>query len=243
MLYMAIKIEKQLKTRGSARLSRDPEQSNWKKNFTRDEKQGVKFKTEPKPTSSTFHVPSNPESSSTRNRDIKCYKCQGFGHMANQCPNKRSIVILNNGDVVTDDEEDDNSMSLLEDASDDEVVADVELTLVVQSALNVQARQDDKTEQPENIFHTRCHAHNKVCSMIIDGGSCTNVASTTMVKKLELPVTNHPRRPYKLQWFNDRDEIRVTKQVLVSFRIGKYEDEVLCDVAPKDAGHLCLGRL
>ena len=81
----------------------------------------------------------------------------------------------------------------------------------------------------------------KICSMIIDGGSCTNVASTTMVNKLRLPMTNHPR-PYKLQWFNDGGEIRVARQVLVSFCIGKYEDEVLCDVAPMDAGHILLGR-
>ncbi|XP_062100497.1 uncharacterized protein LOC133806406, partial [Humulus lupulus] len=48
--------------------------------------------------------------------------------------------------------------------------------------------------------------------------------------------------PYKLQWLNDSGEVRVTKQVLVSFRIGKYEDEVLCDVVPMQAGHLLLGR-
>ena len=30
--------------------------------------------------------------------------------------------------------------------------------------------------------------------------------------------------------------------MLVSFRIGKYEDEVLCDVVPMQAGHLLLGR-
>lgn len=29
---------------------------------------------------------------------------------------------------------------------------------------------------------------------------------------------------------------------LVSFRIGRYEDEVLCDVVPMQAGHLLLGR-
>ena len=32
------------------------------------------------------------------------------------------------------------------------------------------------------------------------------------------------------------------KQVLVSFSIGKYEDEVLCDAVPMQAGHLLLGR-
>ena len=77
--------------------------------------------------------------------------------------------------------------------------------------------------------------------MIIDGASCTNVASTTMVEKLGMATCKHPR-PYKLQWLNDSGEVRVNKQVLVSFSIGKYEDEVLCDVVPMQAGHLLLGR-
>jgi hypothetical protein len=34
----------------------------------------------------------------------------------------------------------------------------------------------------------------------------------------------------------------VNKQVLLAFRIGKYEDEVLCDIVPMEAGHLLLGR-
>ena len=41
---------------------------------------------------------------------------------------------------------------------------------------------------------------------------------------------------------NDSGEVRVTKQVIIPFRIGKYEDEVLCDVVPMQAGHLLLGR-
>ena len=160
--------------------------------------------------------------------------------MAKQCPNKQSMVLLESEEIVTDNEGADNSMPLLEDVSDDECIADVELTLVSRGALNTHAKEEED-EQRENIFHTRCHVRGKVCSMIIDGGSCTNVASTTIVKKLGLPMTSHPR-PYKLQRFNDGGEVRVTKQVLVSFRIEKYEDEVLCDVAPMDAGHILLGR-
>ena len=34
----------------------------------------------------------------------------------------------------------------------------------------------------------------------------------------------------------------VTHQVLVSFQIDKYEDEVLCDVVPMEATHMLLGR-
>ena len=51
----------------------------------------------------------------------------------------------------------------------------------------------------------------------------------------------HPK-PYKLQWLNDSGEVRVvTKQVLVAFQISKYEDKVVCDVVPMQAGHLLLG--
>ena len=77
--------------------------------------------------------------------------------------------------------------------------------------------------------------------MIIDEGSCTNVASTTFVVKLGMPTSKHPQ-PYKLQWLNDSGKVRVNKQVLISFSFRKCEDEVLCDVVLMQAGHLLLGR-
>lgn len=70
--------------------------------------------------------------------------------------------------------------------------------------------KEDEAAQRENIFHIRCYVQDKVCSMIIDEGSCTNVASTTMVEKLGLPTLKHPR-PYKLQWLNDSGEVKVNK--------------------------------
>ena len=92
----------------------------------------------------------------------------------------------------------------------------------------VVARDQD---QRENIFHTRCTIQGKVCSLIIDGGSCTNVASTRLVRKLDLKTTPHPR-PYKLQWLSENGELIVNQQVLVSLSIGKYNDDILCDVVP-----------
>jgi len=77
--------------------------------------------------------------------------------------------------------------------------------------------------------------------MIIDGGSCTNVASTTLVEELSLPLLKHPI-PYKLQWLNECGEVKVNKQVLVAFTIGRYSDEVLCNVVPMHAGHILLGK-
>ena len=88
---------------------------------------------------------------------------------------------------------------------------------------------------------TRCLINDKVCRMIIDSGSCTNVASVTLVRKLGLNTINH-ERPYQLQWLNDCGVVRVNRHVMISLLVGKYKDDVLCDVVPMYATHLLLGR-
>jgi hypothetical protein len=108
------------------------------------------------------------------------------------------MVMQDSGEIENDDEEDDlKSLSLLEDASEEEYFAPDALKLVARRALSLQTKNENEDQQ-ENIFHTRCYVRDKVCSVIIDGGSCTNVASSTMVNKLGLPMTLHPK-PYKLQ--------------------------------------------
>ena len=95
--------------------------------------------------------------------------------------------------------------------------------------------------QRENIFHTRCLINDRLCSLIVDGESCANVASTRVVDKLGLSTIFHAK-PYKLKWLSEVGEIIVNKQVLIAFSIGKYKDEVLCDVVPMEATHILLGR-
>ena len=51
--------------------------------------------------------------------------------------------------------------------------------LVLRRALSGQ-KAPNHEEQRENIFHTWCTIHGCVCSLIVDGGSCANVASTTL---------------------------------------------------------------
>ncbi len=41
---------------------------------------------------------------------------------------------------------------------------------------------------------------------------------------------------------NNSEEVKVNKQVLINFTIGKYQDAVLCDVVSMQAGQLLLGR-
>jgi len=108
-------------------------------------------------------------------------------------------MVLRDNTVESESEgEGDKSMAKTEEESDDEVeyVTEGE-ALVTRRVLNSQVKEDDMEQQRKNIFHTRCLIKNKVCIMIIDGGSCTNVASTTLVEKLNLPTLKHPK-PYKL---------------------------------------------
>mgnify|MGYP004709607971 CR=1 FL=1 len=116
--------------------------------------------------------------------------------------------MLLNGEVLTDGEE---MPPLVED--DGEEIEEEQPTiervgLVARWALATQISMEDL--QLENIFYTRCHIKDKVCSLVVDPESCTNVASPHMVEKLNLTTTNHPK-PYKLQWLNNSGEVYVLK--------------------------------
>ena len=76
--------------------------------------------------------------------------------------------------------------------------------LVARRAHATQAKVDEV--QRESIFYTRCHVKKKKCNLIIDAGSCINVASALMVEKLALSTLRHSQ-PYNLQWFNESGEV------------------------------------
>ncbi|GAV81711.1 gag-asp_proteas domain-containing protein, partial [Cephalotus follicularis] len=114
-------------------------------------------------------------------------------------------------------------------------------SLVLRRILNVDVSEEDQWLR-NNIFHTKCTSKGKTCNAIIDGGSCENVVSETMVEKLGLKTEKHPR-PYKLLWFRKGNEVKADKRCLVQFLIGqKYHEELWCDVVPMDACHILLGR-
>ncbi|XP_058009566.1 uncharacterized protein LOC131183225 [Hevea brasiliensis] len=148
-------------------------------------------------------------------REVKCFKCLGRGHYANECANKRVMFIRDDGEWKSGEE---GAVGSEHDDSDVEFVDEGDQApmeghaLVTMCTLSAQAElEDNDAIEREIIFHTRCLVNDKVCSVIIDGGSCCNVASSLM-------------------------------QVVVPFSIGKYYDEVVCDVVPMVATHLLLGR-
>lgn len=101
--------------------------------------------------------------------------------------------------IKIEGESNDESLPTLEDTSDVKYSVDGEL-LVVRRALSVQVKQDENI-QCENIFHINCHVNNKVYNMMLDRGSCINVVSSSLVKKLYLTILKH-HMP-KLQWLNE----------------------------------------
>ncbi|XP_074314127.1 uncharacterized protein LOC141649333 [Silene latifolia] len=217
---------------------------------------GVKITEVPKPatqpTVDKGKAPMYPRTNPPLSRDkVKCFQCQGFGHFKKDCPSDRALTAMEieewerEGLVEYEEEETlvPAEMEVERETDQGQVVAhpDTGHNLVLWRVMHSQPAPLE-ADQRSMIFRSRCTVQGRVCNLIIDGGNCTNVASTIMVSKLSLPTQEHPN-PYKLRWLSKGSEVRVDKQCIVPFSIGKvYKDEVLCDVVPMDACHLLLGR-
>ncbi|XP_042465802.1 uncharacterized protein LOC122048277 [Zingiber officinale] len=162
VVHMAMKVERQLKkgVRSSSKYEA-ASSSPWKQKWGSS-----------KPTEKAVSK-SKGETNVAKTQPSK--KDRGSGHIASQCPNKRSMIILDNGEIETEEEDEGNeSTPSVEDTSDVELAVDGQ-ALIVLRALHMQAKEDDDGLQRENIFNTRCHVKDRVCGLIIDGGSCVNV--------------------------------------------------------------------
>ena len=79
--------------------------------------------------------------------------------------------------------------------------------ILARRSLQTQVVQVDSNHQ---LFHTECCVKDKLCSLIIDGGSCVNITSTEMVANLGLATVNHPK-PCVLHWPDDEERVKVRK--------------------------------
>jgi len=174
----------------------------------------------------------------------KCLKCQGCGHLQYDCPNE-TVMTIQEVEVVDallmEGQEETHGVESHDMAEETLLDADDGKLLVLRRLLHTQDTPYDKAQR-EMIFHSRCTIQDKVCNLIINGGSCTNVAFTTPIKKPRIPTIPHSN-PYSLKLLNNGGDVKVTKQALISFPIRKkYRDNVLCDVVPRSACHILLGR-
>ncbi|KAK1664352.1 hypothetical protein QYE76_052511 [Lolium multiflorum] len=174
----------------------------------------------------------------------------GFGHIERECRTKRVMLVREDGeyDSASDFDEDTLALIAARDGSDSERemevmeadTADQYMSLVAQRVLSVQLSKA-KHDQRHNLFQTRGVVKERAIRIIIDGGSCNNLASVDMVEKLSLP-TRQRTHPYYIQWFESSRKLKVTRTTRVHFTIGTYSDFVDCDVVPMQACSLLLGR-
>jgi hypothetical protein len=162
------------------------------------------------------------------------------------------MMVLENGDYDSTNDFDEETLALIaaRDGDNSNSEKDMEVmgaeaanqfkSLVAQHVLSVQLSQAEHYEH-HNLFQTRGVVKDRSIRIIIDGGSCNNLASIDNVEKLALPTRQHPH-PYYIQWFESFRKLKVTHTTRVHFTIGTYSDFVDCDVVPMQACSLLLGR-
>ena len=106
MVHMAIKIENQVKRRGSSNTCSGPSPSSspWKSNQWRKKEKppNAKPKIEQKQEVTNQGNQGKSNSFTNQNRDINCFKCEGRGQIASQCLNKRLMVMRDKGEIETE---------------------------------------------------------------------------------------------------------------------------------------------
>jgi hypothetical protein len=111
---------------------------------------------------------------------------------------------------------------------------------ISQRMLSVTALNEENNQR-HNLFHTRDMIKDKLCRIIVNNGSCNNIASQELVERLGLKQRHYPS-PYNIQWLNECGMLRVSNIVTVPFSIGRYSDQVECDVVPMQACELLQGK-
>ena len=114
MLHKAILIEQQLKRRSfskpatTSKPAYSPKPAYAPKPSYQDKgKSPITTHTAFKTDVSTRDDKGKAVDASSRARDIRCFKCQGLGHYAKNCPNQRVMILLENGEVESEDEQED----------------------------------------------------------------------------------------------------------------------------------------
>ncbi|KAK1618297.1 hypothetical protein QYE76_023814 [Lolium multiflorum] len=142
-----------------------------------------------------------------RNRDMLCHTCGGKGHFKRDCPNRKVMIINEDNEYETGDDVDPNAPDDDDYDTDgeDAYPSDARTIVVSQRALNV---LPSASTQRCNLFQTKALVGpDKACKVIIDGGSCRNLASKELCTKLKLKYLPHPH-PYYIQWLSDNGEMK-----------------------------------
>ncbi|CAB4308700.1 unnamed protein product [Prunus armeniaca] len=158
----------------------------------------------------------------------RCYRCQGFGHFAIQCPMKGATINL----CAHINEQANNQSEFEEDIyepqqPDADCGIDFEVphpTLAVLRCTLAQPRKETKDWRRTSIFHTYIKSEGKVVI-----GSCINVVTMLIVSRLGLSPEKH-LVPYRVAWIDNTSSILVTQRCHVPIQFSSYKYHVWCDV-------------
>ncbi|GJW73024.1 hypothetical protein Tco_0132394 [Tanacetum coccineum] len=93
------------------------------------------------------------------------------------------------------------------------------------------------SSQRNKIFQTKCLFKEKICYMIIDGGSCETLVSKALVKAFQLPTEPYPS-PYQIRRIKKGLALKVTEICKVPLALGKhYNKLVTCNVVDMETCH------
>jgi hypothetical protein len=115
------------------------------------------------------------------------------------------------------------------------------ISLMMTKVLLTPQKEVENPTQRNSLFQIACKTKDRFCKVIVDSGSIENLVSIEMAENMEMETVEHPR-PYRVSWLQKGHQVNSTKQCLVEFKIGGYNDEILCDPIPMDVFHLLLGR-
>ena len=180
----------------------------------------------------TQPVKSNPYAKPTGD---KCFRCGEPGHRSNVCPKRNTLYTseVGNDGVFGDESFQEKDDVEYTEPLDGELE---QITCVIQRTLCSPKVSD--SSQRNKIFQTKCLVKEKICSIIIDGGSCENLVSKALVKAFKLPTEPHPN-PYQIGWIKKGPAIKVTEICKVPLAIGKHYNEIVtCDVVDMEACHV-----
>ena len=138
------------------------------------------------------------------------------------------------------EETSDNEVLCGPDDEDDENDFEHEVCTCVVRKLMLSQKHGDDT-QCHKLFGTRCIVKGMRLELIIDRGSRENIIGCNVVQKFQLTPEKH-LHPYTIRWIKEVNGIQVKERCKVPFSIGKYSDEVYCDIIDMDACNLLFGR-
>jgi hypothetical protein len=124
-----------------------------------------------------------------RTSNIQCHRCHGLGHVQKDCPSQRAYVTTGDGGYIsTSDIEDDQDDAAI-DNTEGHVIGGEDtlgyMNIIVQHVLSTQIQPFEKL-QHHNLFQIFFIIKNRRARVIIDGGSCNNLVSSDLAKKLGL---------------------------------------------------------